>query len=129
MTPRERPSENGWIEGITGCMFSGKTSELLERTNRAELSGHEVKLFKPAVDDRYGETEIGSYNGDKRKAEVVEDASEIDSKAYVIGIDEANFFDEKLVEKAGELADRGHRVIISGLDTDFSPSPLTPFHS
>lgn len=126
MSPRKRPEENGWIEVITGCMFSGKTSELLERVKRAELSGHDVKLYKPAVDDRYGETEIGSHNGETRKAEIVEDISAIRPKAYVIGIDEANFFDEELANKAEELADQGHRVIISGLDSTFRAEPFEP---
>ncbi|MFO7793625.1 MAG: thymidine kinase [Candidatus Nanohaloarchaea archaeon] len=126
MSPRNRPEENGWIEVITGCMFSGKTSELLERVKRAELSGHDVKLYKPAVDDRYGETEIGSHNGETRKAEVVEDVSEIRPEAYVIGIDEANFFDNELAGKAEELADEGHRVIISGLDSTFRAEPFEP---
>ena len=126
MTPRNRPEENGWIEVITGCMFSGKTSELLERVKRAELSGHDVKLYKPSVDDRYGETEIGSHNGETRKAEVIEDISEIRPESYVIGIDEANFFDEKLTAKAEELADEGHRVIISGLDSTFRAEPFEP---
>jgi thymidine kinase len=126
VSPRNRPEENGWIEVITGCMFSGKTSELLERVKRAELSGHDVKLYKPAVDDRYGETEIGSHNGETRKAEVVEDISEIRPESYVIGIDEANFFDEKLTAKAEELADEGHRVIISGLDSTFRAEPFEP---
>jgi thymidine kinase len=126
VTPRNRPEENGWIEVITGCMFSGKTSELLERVKRAELSGHDVKLYKPSVDDRYGETEIGSHNGETRKAEVIEDISEIRPESYVIGIDEANFFDEKLTDKAEELADEGHRVIISGLDSTFRAEPFEP---
>ena len=126
MSPRNRPQQEGWIEIITGCMFSGKTSELLERVKRAELSGHHVELFKPAVDDRYGETEIGSHNGERKKAKVVENASEIEPEAYVIGIDEANFFDQELVEKVGELAGKGHRVIISGLDSDFRSEPFSP---
>jgi len=126
VSPRKRPEENGWVEVVTGCMFSGKTSELLERVKRAELSGHEVKLFKPAVDDRYGETEIGSHNGETRKAEIVEDSSQIRPEAYVVGIDEANFFNRELVKKAERLADNGHRVIISGLDSDFRSEPFDP---
>jgi len=126
VTPIERPQQDGWIEVVTGCMFSGKTSELLKRVKRAELAGHDVKLFKPAVDDRYGETEIGSHNGETRKAQVVENASEIQSEAYIIGIDEANFFDQNLVEKAEELAEKGHRVIISGLDSTFRSEPFEP---
>ena len=126
MSPRNRPEENGWIEVITGCMFSGKTEELLRRVRRAELAGHEVKLFKPAVDDRYGETEIGSHNGNQRTAEVVESAEELDSEAYVVGVDEANFFDEQLVDKVQSLAERGHRVIVSGIDSTFRGEPFPP---
>lgn len=126
MSPRNRPEENGWIEVITGCMFSGKTEELLRRVRRAELAGHEVKLFKPAVDDRYGETEIGSHNGNQRTAEVVESAEELDSEAYVVGVDEANFFDEQLVDKVQSLAERGHRVIVSGIDCTFRGEPFPP---
>jgi thymidine kinase len=126
MSPRERPEENGWIEVITGCMFSGKTEELLRRVRRAELAGHDVELYKPAVDDRYGETEIGSHNGNKRTAQVVEDAEELDSEAYVVAIDEANFFEQELIEKAQELALQGHRVIISGIDSTFRGEPFSP---
>lgn len=126
MSPRNRPEENGWIEVITGCMFSGKTEELLRRVRRAELAGHDIQLYKPAVDDRYGETEIGSHNGNKKTAKVIENAEELESKEYVIAIDEANFFDEELVEKAQKLAEKGHRVIISGIDSTFRGEPFHP---
>lgn len=126
MSPRNRPEENGWIEVITGCMFSGKTSELLRRVRRAELAGHDVQMYKPAVDDRYGETEIGSHNGNKRTAKVVENAEELESEAYVIAVDEANFFDEEIVEKAQNLAVKGHRVIVSGIDSTFRGEPFHP---
>ena len=127
MSPKNRPeAKGGWIEVITGCMFSGKTSELLERVKRAELSGHETKLYKPTVDDRYGEMEVGSHNGETRKAKVVEEVSEINPESYVVGIDEANFFSSELVRKAEELADDGHRVIISGLDSNFRAEPFEP---
>lgn len=126
MSPRNTPEENGWIEVITGCMFSGKTEELLRRTRRAELAGHEVQLFKPAVDDRYGETEIGSHDGSSRTAKVIENTEELDSNAYVIGIDEANFFDQDLVEEVERLAENGHRIIISGIDSTFRGEPFQP---
>lgn len=126
MSPRNKPEENGWIEVITGCMFSGKTEELLRRVRRAELAGHDVELYKPAVDDRYGETEIGSHNGNKRTAKVVEGAESLNPEAYVVAIDEANFFEEELVNKAQKLALEGHRVIISGIDSTFRGEPFRP---
>lgn len=107
-------------------MFSGKTEELLRRVRRAELAGHDVELYKPAVDDRYGETEIGSHNGNKRTAEVVESAEKLDAETYVIAIDEANFFDQEVVDKAQKLALKGHRVILSGIDSTFRGEPFHP---
>lgn len=131
MTPVR--SEDGWIEVVTGCMFSGKTEELLRRIERAEIAGQDVKVFKPSVDDRYSEENIDSHNGRARKAEVVdaENISDITDKVEnydVVAFDEANFFTEELVEISERLAENGFRVIIAGLDTDFRGEPFSPVH-
>lgn len=131
MTPVR--SEDGWIEVVTGCMFSGKTEELLRRIERAEIAGQDVEVFKPSVDDRYSEENIDSHNGRARKAEVVdaENISDITDKVEnydVVAFDEANFFTEELVEISERLAENGFRVIIAGLDTDFRGEPFSPVH-
>lgn len=125
----------GWIEVVTGCMFSGKTDELIRRLERAEIAGHETKVFTPSIDDRYGEEVIGSHNGREWTAEIIENDSEgvkqIRDEAEdfdVIGIDEGNFFPPELVRIIEELADNGHRIIVSGLDTDFRGEPFVPMH-
>lgn len=123
-------STEGHIEVITGSMFSGKTEELIRRLNRAEIAGQEVEVFKPEVDDRYGEEEIGSHNGRKWMAKVV-DASEgleemKDVEADVVAVDEANFFQKDLVEACQELANSGKRVIVSGIDQNFRGEPFHP---
>ncbi len=128
MSPREIPKTNGWIEVITGCMFSGKTEELLKRVDRAEMAGHSVKLFKPSIDDRHGEENIGTHNGKKRKAKIVYEVEKelFNTSSQVIAIDEANFFDEKLVEVVEQLAENGKRVIVSGTDSTFRGEPFDP---
>lgn len=127
-------STDGHIEVITGSMFSGKTEEMIRRIERAEIAGQDVQVFKPSIDDRYSEEEIGSHNGSKWEAHVVEHDEKLDSAfsgvdADVVAIDEANFFDEKLVEKCQELADRGKRVIVSGTDQTFRGEPFKPLPS
>lgn len=124
-----RISSEGHIEVITGSMFSGKTEELIRRITRAEIAGQEVQVFKPEVDDRYGEQEIGSHSGKSWEAEVIgsrEIERIIETEADVIAIDEGNFFSQGLVETAHELADSGRRVIISGIDQNFRGEPFTP---
>jgi len=126
-------SETGRIEVITGCMFSGKTEELIRRLERAEIAGQEVKVFKPSTDDRYGEESIGSHNGRKRKASVVDSDNpdqvfEVLNGEDVAVFDEANFFSEEIVGICEELADNGLRVIVAGLDTDFRGEPFNPVH-
>jgi thymidine kinase len=122
---------SGRVEVITGCMFSGKTDELIRRLERAEIAGHSVKVYKPSIDDRYSETAIGAHNGREWEAEVVDSAEEVDEgiEDDVVAFDEANFFSDELVEIGGRLADRGVRVIVSGLDTDFRGRPFNPVHS
>jgi len=125
---------DGHIEVITGSMFSGKTEELIRRIERAEIAGQDVKVFKPSIDDRYSEEEVGSHNGSKWKAYVVDQDEDIDSvfsnvEADVIAIDEANFFHKSLVERCQQLADGGKRVIVSGIDQTFRGEPFEPVPS
>ncbi|MFB6145755.1 MAG: thymidine kinase [Candidatus Nanohaloarchaea archaeon] len=129
MSPRSL--SGGWIEVVTGCMFSGKTDELIRRLERAEIAGQEVKVFKPSIDNRYSETAIGAHNGREWEAEVIgsEDVSDIPAMVDnedVIAVDEANFFPEALVEVVEELADNGYRVIVTGLDQTFRGEPFEP---
>lgn len=130
------PTPTRGIELITGCMFAGKTEELLRRLRRAEIAGEEVAVYKPEIDDRYGIETVGSHNGGEWEAIVVATSSdgmdvleETATGADVVGIDEANFFPEQLVDVVQTLADNGHRVIISGLDQTYRAEPFTPVDS
>lgn len=123
------PTQCGWIEVICGSMFSGKTEELIRRLRRAELAGQNIEIFKPAVDNRYSDTEVVSHNENKIKSTVVYNPDEIlllGSNCDVVGIDEAQFFNERIVEVANELANGGVRVIVAGLDMDFKGRPFGP---
>lgn len=126
--PSER-RQNGWIEVICGSMFSGKTEELIRRMKRAQFANQKMLLFKPIIDNRYHETNIVSHQGTSIQAISVTDSSEIlkswtDQK--VIAIDEAQFFDHALVTVCNELATKGVRVIIAGLDMDYLGEPFGP---
>ncbi len=120
----------GWIEVISGPMFSGKSEELIRRLRRATIARKRVQVFKPQLDDRYSLDEIVSHGDMRMKSEVVERASDIlnrlDWRTEVIGIDEANFLGRDLIEVAGKLADSGKQVILSGLDTDYMGRPFPP---
>lgn len=119
--------QSGWIEVICGSMFSGKTEELIRRLKRAQFAKQEVEIFKPKLDVRYSETEIVSHNQNSIPSTAVESSSQIEllaSTSQVIGIDEAQFFDEGIVEVCNNLANRGHRVIVAGLDMDFKGRPF-----
>lgn len=119
----------GWIEVICGSMFSGKTEELIRRLRRAEFAKQRVEIFKPAIDIRYGEEEVVSHNLNTISATPVESAYNIlilAADCEVVGIDEAQFFDEGIVEVANQLANMGKRVIIAGLDMDFKGRPFGP---
>jgi thymidine kinase len=126
-------TKSGWVEVITGSMFSGKTEELLRRLRRAEIAGQEVAVFSPAVDERYGETTIGSHDGRQWEATVVdgdgdgpwEIVDELDGEE-VVAVDEANFFSEALADVCERLADDGRRVLVSGLDRTFRGEPFSP---
>lgn len=119
----------GRIEVIAGCMFSGKSEELIRRLRRAQIARQKVAIFKPAVDDRYSKDEIVSHSALKIASKVVSHSSEILEKsrgAEVVGIDEAQFFDEGIVEACETLANEGKRVIVAGLDLDYRGKPFGP---
>ncbi|MCP2037251.1 thymidine kinase [Chryseobacterium sp. HSC-36S06] len=121
--------QSGWMEVICGSMFSGKTEELIRRLRRAEMAGQNVEIFKPKLDTRYAEAEVVSHNQNKIRSTPVESPNEIlllGSTCDVIGIDEAQFFDESIVEVANTLANNGVRVVIAGLDMDFMGRPFGP---
>ena len=121
--------QSGWMEVICGSMFSGKTEELIRRLRRAEMAGQNVEIFKPKIDTRYDDIEVVSHNHNKIRSTPVESSNEIlllGSTCDVIGIDEAQFFDEGIVEVANQLANNGIRVVIAGLDMDFLGRPFGP---
>jgi thymidine kinase len=126
-------TNSGWVEVITGSMFSGKTEELLRRLRRAEIAGQSVAAFTPAVDDRYGQSELGSHAGRTWQATVVEPSAEgvqeiptmLDGEE-VVAIDEANFFPPALVGVADALADDGRRVVVSGTALTFRGEAFEP---
>ena len=120
----------GWIEVIVGPMFSGKSEELIRRLRRAEIARQRVQIFKPAIDRRYAVAEIVSHSGLGIASDPVGGAAEIldrvDPRTEVVGIDEAQFLGEPLLEAATKLANLGKRVIVAGLDTDFMGRPFEP---
>ncbi len=119
---------HGSIEVVCGSMFSGKTDELIRRLIRATIAKQKVQVFKPAIDIRYAVEKVASHTGSTFDAIPVEKAAEIRSKldkdTTVVGIDEAQFFDAEVVTIAQELAARGVRVLVAGLDTDFRGEPF-----
>jgi len=120
---------SGWIEVICGPMFSGKTEELIRRVRRAVIAGQAVKIFKPAIDTRYHEMHVVSHNRSQLDSVSVENAQqilELYEGAQVVGIDEAQFFDDGLIAVCNQLANNGHRVVISGLDMDYEGNPFGP---
>ncbi len=119
--------QSGWMEVICGSMFSGKTEELIRRLRRAKMAGQHVEIFKPKMDTRYAEEDIVSHNRNKIKSTPVENPNEIlilGASCDVIGIDEAQFFDESIIKVANQLANKGIRVVIAGLDMDFMGRPF-----
>ena len=121
--------QSGWMEVICGSMFSGKTEELIRRLRRAEMAGQQVEIFKPKLDNRYADEEVVSHNQNKITSTPVETPDEIlllGSNCDVVGIDEAQFFDESIVEIANQLANNGVRVVIAGLDMDYMGRPFGP---
>jgi len=120
----------GLLEVITGSMFCGKTDELIRRLRRASIARQKVQVFKPKIDVRYSEQRVTSHAGTDYQATPIAHSYEIqsclDADTTVVGIDEAQFFDDGLVAVVQELADRGVRVIVAGLDTDFRGEPFGP---
>lgn len=123
-------SHPGWIEVIAGSMFSGKSEELIRRLRRAKIARQKVQVFKPKIDVRYSHDHIVSHSEMRHESSTVETAAELLSKVEketeVVGIDEGQFFDNDLVEVANRLAARGVRVIIAGLDQDYTGRPFEP---
>ncbi len=120
----------GWIEVICGPMFSGKSEELIRRLRRAEIARQRVQIFKPGIDQRYCGDHIVSHSELKIRSVSVKDAAELearlDLRTEVIGIDEAQFLGDSIVETVVRLADMGKRIVIAGLDTDYLGRPLHP---
>ncbi len=129
-SPRMRPSHTGWIEVITGGMFSGKSEELIRRLRRARIARQRVQAFKPSIDDRYSGNEIVSHDRSRVDSEPVDDLPALrralHSDTQVIGIDEAQFLGSGLVEFCVEMAGQGRRVIVAGLDMDYRGEPFEP---
>ncbi len=127
--PHHLDSDSGWIEVICGSMFSGKTEELIRRMRRAEFANQKVRIFKPATDTRYADDAVVAHTGNQIPSETVTSARQILlmlGDEEVVGIDEAQFFDESIVEVANELANRGIRVLVAGLDMDYQGKPFGP---
>ena len=125
-----RRSNEGWVEVICGPMFSGKSEELIRRVTRSKIARIPVQVFKPQLDNRYAEGEVVSHSSLRVSAESVEGSLEmlraIHDATQVIGVDEAQFFDDGLVEIVDNLAAKGKQVIIAGLDTDYLRRPFEP---
>ena len=129
MFQEENIRSKGRIEVICGSMFSGKTEELIRRLKRARIARQKVEIYKPAIDTRYSEEDVVSHDSNSVNSTPVDSARSIlllASEAEVVGIDEAQFFDNSLVEVCNELANAGKRVIIAGLDMDFKCVPFGP---
>jgi thymidine kinase len=119
----------GWIEVICGSMFSGKTEELIRRLKRAQFAKQRVEIFKPTVDIRYDDDEVVSHNDNRIRSTPVPAAANIRllaSDVDVVGIDEAQFFDDEIISVCNDLANSGIRVIVAGLDMDFKGKPFGP---
>lgn len=121
--------QQGWIEVICGSMFSGKTEELIRRLKRAEFAKQSIVLFKPMIDDRYATEAVVSHQGQSWEAKRIASSLEILdlwSGAQIVAIDEAQFFDAHITEVCTELANKGARIIVAGLDMDFKGIPFGP---
>lgn len=123
-------TQNGWIEVICGSMFSGKSEELIRRVRRAQFAKQKIAVFKPKIDNRYSEEAVVSHNGDTVIAHPIEQSTEmwnyLTDDFDVVAIDEAQFFEEDIIETVQKLANHGFRVILAGLDQDFKGVPFGP---
>ena len=128
--PPPSRKDTGWVEVIAGSMFSGKSEELIRRLRRAKIARQKVQVFKPEVDSRFSENHIVSHSEMRHESANSRSAAEVlakvDDDTEVVGIDEGQFFDNDLVRVANELAARGVRVIIAGLDQDYTGKPWEP---
>jgi thymidine kinase len=128
--PHPKYYAGGWIEVICGSMFSGKTEELIRRVKRAQIARQKVQVFKPHIDTRYSAGQVASHNGVLHSAVAVESSADIEPQikpdTTVVAIDEAQFFDDGIVDLCRKLANGGVRVIVAGLDTDFRGEPFGP---
>ncbi len=119
----------GWIEVICGSMFSGKTEELIRRLRRAQFAKQKVEIFKPIIDTRYDEDKVVSHDANEIRSTAVPAAANIRLMADgcdVVGIDEAQFFDDEIISVCNDLANKGVRVVVAGLDMDFKGNPFGP---
>lgn len=129
LVPKGERKGAGWIEVICGSMFSGKTEELIRRLNRALIAKQTVEIFKPSIDKRYHESDVVSHNENAIRSTPVQFANDIvllAGNCDVVGIDEAQFFDDSLIDVCENLAASGKRVVIAGLDMDFEGNPFGP---
>lgn len=127
---KERQNGTGWIEVIAGSMFSGKSEELIRRLNRARIARQKVQVFKPKIDARYSKEEIASHSGQTHGSIPVSTTAEMMAQilddTQVVGIDEGQFFDMAIVDAVNQLAESGKRVIVAGLDQDYTGRPFEP---
>ena len=127
--PVNHKEQFGWIEVICGSMFSGKTEELIRRLKRAQFANQKIEIFKPAIDQRYDDEMVTSHDSNQIPSTTVPSAVNIPilaNNCEVVGIDEAQFFDDEIVEVCNDLANRGMRVIVTGLDMDYKGKPFGP---
>lgn len=127
--PSFLPNQAGWIEVVCGGMFSGKTEELIRRARRAHIAGQNVIIVKPAIDNRYSDTEVVSHDETSLPGITVNTADQIillTSSAKVVCVDEAQFFDDRIIDVVNTLANDGKRVIVAGLDMDYLGRPFEP---
>ena len=127
--PVNHKEQFGWIEVICGSMFSGKTEELIRRLKRAQFANQKIEIFKPTIDKRYDDQMVTSHDSNQILSTSVPKASSIPNltnDCEVVGIDEAQFFDDEIVEVCNDLANRGMRVIVTGLDMDYKGNPFGP---
>ena len=127
--PTRGKERNGWIEVVCGSMFSGKTEELIRRLKRAQIANRKVEIFKPAIDTRYDDVNVVSHDANAIHSTPIEHSSSLlllSDGIEVVGIDEAQFLDASLPETCEQLAKRGIRVIVAGLDMDFEGRPFGP---
>lgn len=129
LEPNINQKKTGWVEVVCGCMFSGKTEELLRRLKRAKIANQKIEIFKPHIDTRYHETQIVSHDRNEIHSTPVDYSAKIllmTAGMDVVGIDEAQFFDSELPNVCDVLTQRGIRVIVAGLDMDYLGKPFGP---